>query len=101
MSRSFGDFYFKSNTALPFDQQQVTCNPEITVEARTAHDEFILIACDGIWGEIENQEAVAFVRERLLVRPIAYISCALCLYICMHMLAYVSYLHLSMDDWMY
>lgn len=43
----------------------ITAEPDIIRHTIAAEDEFMIIACDGIWDVMENQEAVDFVRQRL------------------------------------
>ena len=38
---------------------------DFTVHDLTDEDEFMIIACDGIWNSVTSQEAVNFVRDRL------------------------------------
>lgn len=40
--------------------------PQIMHEPVLDEDEFVIMACDGIWDVITNQQAVNFVRRRLL-----------------------------------
>jgi len=47
VSRSLGDFIYKSNTSLPSDEQTITANPDIFIKEITKDDEFIVLACDG------------------------------------------------------
>ena len=49
LSRSFGDFKFKKNKDLPYDEQMITCKPDIKEIDRHPKDDFILIGCDGVW----------------------------------------------------
>jgi serine/threonine protein phosphatase PrpC len=50
LSRSFGDFNFKQLKDLAYDEQLITCRPEVTEIAREpAGDDFIILGCDGIW----------------------------------------------------
>ncbi|KAI9296962.1 PP2C-domain-containing protein [Neoconidiobolus thromboides FSU 785] len=65
LSRAIGDFEFKQNMRLPAEEQAVTANPDITEHKITDEDEFIVIACDGIWDCMTSQEVITFVRERL------------------------------------
>merc|ERR1719502_2041379 len=65
VSRSIGDFKYKQNENLPPNDQMVSCAPDISTFRRGPHDEFLLIACDGIWDVLSSQEAVSFVREKL------------------------------------
>jgi len=65
LSRALGDFEFKQNQNLPAEQQIVTADPEIEVHTSTAEDEFLVIACDGIWDVLKSQEVVDFVRRCL------------------------------------
>lgn len=65
LSRAFGDFEFKKNPSLPPEKQSVTCDPEIIERQLTSDDEFIVLACDGIWDVMSNQMVVNFVRDRI------------------------------------
>lgn len=49
LTRSFGDFDYKQNKSLGYDEQMITCKPDIKQVARETGDEFILLGCDGIW----------------------------------------------------
>lgn len=55
LSRSFGDFEYKSTSSKSFKEQMVICDPEITVTERTPEDDFIVLACDGIWDCLSNE----------------------------------------------
>ena len=43
----------------------VICEPEITVTPRQDIDEFIMMACDGIWDCKTSQEGIIYMREAL------------------------------------
>lgn len=83
LSRALGDLEYKQNTELPAEAQMVTASPEVRKERLQEDDEFLILACDGIWDVLTNQEAVDFVRERLLMgkspREIAEEACDRCL----------------------
>jgi protein phosphatase 1G len=66
LSRSIGDLKYKGNHSLPPKDQMITAEPDVTVTTLTDEDEFIILACDGIWDCKTNQEAVDFIRPRLL-----------------------------------
>eukprot|EP00128_Syssomonas_multiformis_P018928 Colp12_sorted_trinity150504_noHs@35541 len=65
LSRAIGDFEFKNNSKLKAEEQIVTANPDIIVKKITNEEEFIILACDGIWDVMSNQDAVSFVRKRI------------------------------------
>lgn len=59
LSRGIGDFEFKKNLALPAEEQIVTCMPEVIKrEIDYVKDEFIILACDGIWDCLLLQQCV-------------------------------------------
>ncbi|KAH8083345.1 phosphatase 2C-domain-containing protein [Cristinia sonorae] len=62
LSRAFGDFEYKKNETLSPEAQIITCDPEIIEHAISADDEFLIIACDGIWDCLSSQAAVDSVR---------------------------------------
>jgi len=47
VSRSLGDFVYKSNAGIPSEEQTVTANPDIIMRNIAEDDEFIVLACDG------------------------------------------------------
>jgi len=62
VSRSFGDKVYKDNNL-------VTSDPEIRLLERDDDDEFILIACDGLFNRFTSQGAVDFIRHGLRSMP--------------------------------
>ena len=65
VSRAIGDFDFKDRPDLPWTEQAVTAKPDITEMALTKEDSFIVIACDGVWEVLSNEEVCKFVSEAL------------------------------------
>ncbi|ORX71573.1 PP2C-domain-containing protein [Linderina pennispora] len=63
LSRAIGDFEFKNNPALPAEKQIVTADPDVIGHKLSADDEFLVIACDGIWDCMTNQQVAQFVHE--------------------------------------
>lgn len=64
VARAIGDFSFKTHDG-PAEDQQVTCNPDIRKFELQDKDEFMILACDGIWDVVTSQQAVDLVRERI------------------------------------
>lgn len=65
LSRALGDFEFKKNYALPPEKQIITADPDITVHDISEDDEFLVVACDGIWDCLSSQQVVDFVRYQV------------------------------------
>jgi len=63
LSRAIGDFEFKQNPSLPAEQQIVTADPEVRSHQWTAEEEFLVLACDGIWDCLSNQQVVDIIRR--------------------------------------
>ncbi|KAL3761469.1 hypothetical protein ACHAW5_001399 [Stephanodiscus triporus] len=76
VSRGLGDFAFKHTASVlcaldrakseiddyvHTENQIVTSVPEISVLERQVHDKFILIACDGIWDVLSNENCAKLV----------------------------------------
>lgn len=65
MSRAFGDFDYKQNDELPPTAQAIVVTPEIEVLERTESDMFLILACDGIWDVMSNQDCADFIVDQL------------------------------------
>ena len=65
LSRAIGDLEYKQSKTLPPQEQIVTAYPEIKTETIVPGDEFVVIACDGIWDVLTSQQCCDFVRRRL------------------------------------
>ena len=53
------------NKALSLTQQMISAEPDIKTLDLIDEDEFIFLACDGIWNSMSSQEVVDFISERL------------------------------------
>lgn len=66
LSRAIGDHAYKQNQSLSDKEQMITALPDIKIATiNPAEDEFMVLACDGIWECYSNQEVVDFVKQRL------------------------------------
>jgi protein phosphatase 2C family protein 2/3 len=57
LSRAIGDFTYKESQ-LPCDQQMVIALPDVKQVVIDSSCEFMIIACDGIWDCLENQQII-------------------------------------------
>jgi len=70
LSRAIGDHSYKQNAVLPPEEQMISPLPTIQhVELDPAQDEFIVLACDGVWNSMSSQEVVDFVASRIKTAP--------------------------------
>jgi len=65
LSRAVGDFTFKQNAQLSPEDQIVSGCPDVVSRTVSQDWEFILLACDGIWDVLSNQEVADFVVRRI------------------------------------
>ncbi|KAK2753447.1 Protein phosphatase 2C 2 [Onygenales sp. PD_40] len=68
LSRALGDFEFKKSADLAPEQQIVTAYPDVTTHEITEDDEFLVIACDGIWDCQSSQAVIEFVRRGIAAK---------------------------------
>ncbi|KAI4882419.1 hypothetical protein NFI96_021739 [Prochilodus magdalenae] len=84
VSRALGDFAFKEVEWRTQTEQLVSPEPEVYELERSPQDEFLVVACDGVWDAISNEELCGFVRNRLQVcddlREVCTQVIDLCLY---------------------
>ncbi|WOK92652.1 putative protein phosphatase 2C 11 [Canna indica] len=65
LSRAIGDMEFKQNKLLPAEKQIVTAYPDVNIVELCDDDDFIVLACDGIWDCMSSQQVVDFIHEHL------------------------------------
>ncbi|KAH8372724.1 hypothetical protein KR009_004045 [Drosophila setifemur] len=65
LSRALGDHAYKTNLELPAEAQMISALPDIKKLIVTPEDEFMVLACDGIWNFMSSEEVVDFVRPRI------------------------------------
>ena len=66
VSRAFGDFLYKKGASLSSTEQKVIVLPDVMVYPRyDKDDEFMILACDGIWDVASNTQCTNFVQVLL------------------------------------
>ncbi|CAJ0573647.1 unnamed protein product, partial [Mesorhabditis spiculigera] len=84
VSRALGDFDYKSVPGLCPTKQLVSCEPDIYVLERKTVEQFLVLACDGIYDVMENEELCNFVQGRLQVSDDLVDVCNQVLDSCLH-----------------
>merc|ERR1712137_1078559 len=63
---ALGDFVYKTSSQLPAEQQQVSPEPEFVVHERdAAKDQYLVLACDGIWDVMENEQVGEYIKAKV------------------------------------
>jgi len=75
MSRAIGNFKYKMSDTLPPEEQIVTAFPDVIVHEITDDDEFLVIACDGIWDCRSSQNVISFVRRGIVSKQELHTIC--------------------------
>ena len=65
VSRAFGDFHYKADMNLTDDKQLIIATPDVQVKDLDAKTKFAILACDGIWEVLSNEEVIDFILEKL------------------------------------
>ncbi|OMJ94111.1 hypothetical protein SteCoe_2741 [Stentor coeruleus] len=70
LSRSIGDLEYKKNTSIPQKDQMISAYPDVRIEEIGRGDQFLVLACDGVWDMLTSQECVDFVAQRIKNKPL-------------------------------
>ena len=100
VSRALGDFEYKNVPGKQQCEQLVSPEPEIFVDNRTEKDEFVVLACDGIWDVMSNDEVCDFVRDRMKITDDLESICNLVVDTCLYKVCNVSAFDTSLK-WIY
>ncbi|XP_061504830.1 protein phosphatase 1G [Anopheles gambiae] len=65
LSRAIGDHGYKMNKSLPAEEQMISALPDIEKITVGPEDDFMVLACDGIWNFMTSEQVVQFVQERI------------------------------------
>lgn len=93
VSRALGDFEYKNVKGKDPCEQLVSPEPEVFCLDRDPADEFIVLACDGIWDVMTNEDVCSYVQARLRVtsdlQKVSNSVIDTCFYKVIHQLHYV------------
>jgi protein phosphatase 1G len=65
LCRSLGDLEYKQNKKLPPEEQMITAFPDVRIEEYSSDCDYIVLACDGVWDCMTDQQICDFIGERL------------------------------------
>jgi len=84
VSRALGDYEYKQVEGKGPCEQLVSPEPEITVHARDPNDEFLVLACDGIWDVMSNDDLCDYIRHQLTITHDLRSICSSIIDTCLH-----------------
>jgi len=85
VSRALGDFEYKQVEGKGPCEQLVSPEPEIIVQERDlSNDEFLILACDGVWDVMKNEDLCDFIRHQLTITDDVTLICSSIIDVCLH-----------------
>jgi len=65
LTRAVGDLCYKDDDKIPAEAQIISAEPDVSISDVHTDDEFLLLACDGIWEARTTTQVQNFVKRRL------------------------------------
>lgn len=65
LSRAIGDHGYKMNKKVRPEEQMISALPDVKKITIEQDDDFMVLACDGIWNFMSSQQVVKFVHDRI------------------------------------
>jgi len=84
VSRALGDFDYKRSADLKPEEQLVSPEPDISVNEREDKDEFLFLACDGIFDVMTNDEVIKYIQRQLTLTADLSLICSNLLDLCLN-----------------
>ena len=84
VSRALGDYEYKQLSDKKADEQLVSPLPEVTVVRLDPSDEFLVLACDGVWDVMTNDNLHSLIRYNLSVEKSLKTICSKIIDTCLH-----------------
>jgi protein phosphatase 1B len=84
VSRALGDYEYKQVEGKNACEQLVSPMPEVSVEEQDNADEFLVLACDGIWDVMSNDDLCDFIRHQLSIYKSLGTVCSSVIDTCLH-----------------
>jgi len=75
VSRAIGDIFFKHKDYTRNKHSALVSTPDIVPCQLTAEDDFLVLACDGLWDVLSHQDVVDFVYPKLIETDDPQIVC--------------------------
>jgi protein phosphatase 1B len=76
VSRALGDFEYKNVEGKGPTEQLVSPEPEFYIKTRdSALDQFLVLACDGVWDVMSNEDICNFITHRMKVQDNLEVIC--------------------------
>lgn len=98
VSRALGDYEYKQVEGKGPCEQLVSPEPEITVLERDSQtDEFLCLACDGIWDVLNNSELCDYVRHMLTIHSDVEQICSSVIDVALHKVCLL--MSISVSSW--
>jgi len=90
VSRALGDFDYKRSADLPAKEQLVSPEPDINVNERNEKDEFLFLACDGIFDVMSNEEVIQYIQRQLTLTDDLAQICSSLLDLCLNKVNFIT-----------
>lgn len=58
LTRTLGDLFYKKDEKLRPEQQIISCFPDVTVTPLDGTEKLLVLACDGIWDVLSNDQCI-------------------------------------------
>lgn len=84
VSRALGDYDYKNVSELGQCEQLVSPEPEIFCKQRDQQDFFLVLACDGVWDVMTNEDVCSFISNRLRITDDLELICNQVIDTCLH-----------------